>query len=120
MVGHQARHVSGGGAMGGNCYVPVFSFNFLRMGLPALPPGQRWRQSTLIVICRALLLAAVLGGLLIAHHGCATLLLWAAATKCKRGGTTINIRILGTPAALANFALIGFTIGVQQPVCPSR
>jgi MATE family multidrug resistance protein len=113
-------------AMGGNYFMFLyFSFNFLRMGTTGFTAQARGgSQSTLIVICRALLLAAVLGGLLIAINpwlrDLGLLLLGGSDEVQTLAAQYINIRILGAPAALANFALIGFAIGVQQTRVPFK
>lgn len=113
-------------AMGGNYFMFLyFSFNFLRMGTTGFTAQARGgTQSTLIVICRALLLAAVLGVLLIAiNPWLRDLGLWLLGGSDEvqaLAAQYINIRILGAPAALANFALIGFAIGVQRTRVPFK
>lgn len=113
-------------AMGGNYFMFLyFSFNFLRMGTTGFVAQARGgTQSTLIVICRALLLALVLGSLLIAVNpwlrDLGLLLLGGSEEVQTLAAQYINIRILGAPAALANFALIGFAIGVQQTRVPFK
>lgn len=113
-------------AMGGNYFMFLyFSFNFLRMGTTGFTAQARGgTQSTLIVICRALLLAAVLGMLLIAiNPWLRDLGLWLLGGSDEvqaLAAQYINIRILGAPAALANFALIGFAIGVQRTKVPFK
>ncbi len=113
-------------AMGGNYFMFLyFSFNFLRMGTTGFTAQARGgSHSTLIVICRALLLAALLGGLLIAINpwlrDLGLLLLGGSEEVQSLAAQYINIRILGAPAALANFALIGFAIGVQQTRIPFK
>lgn len=113
-------------AMGGNYFMFLyFSFNFLRMGTTGFTAQARGgTQSTLIVICRALLLAAVLGVLLIGvNPWLRDLGLWLLGGSDEvqaLAAQYINIRILGAPAALANFALIGFAIGVQRTKVPFK
>lgn len=113
-------------AMGGNYFMFLyFSFNFLRMGTTGFTAQARGgTQSTLIVICRALFLSTVLGGLLIACNpwlrDLGLWLLGGSAEVHALAAEYINLRILGAPAALANFALIGFAIGVQQTRVPFK
>lgn len=113
-------------AMGGNYFMFLyFSFNFLRMGTTGFTAQARGgSQCTLIVIGRALLLAALLGGLLIVVNpwlrDLGLLLLGGSEEVQALAARYINIRILGAPAALANFALIGFAIGVQQTRVPFK
>ena len=75
-------------------------------------------------MCRAVLLAAVLGGLLIAVNpwlrDLGLWLLGGSDAVQALAAQYINIRILGAPAALANFALIGFAIGVQRTKVPFK
>lgn len=113
-------------AMGGNYFMFLyFSFNFLRMGTTGFTAQAHGSaQSTLIVICRALLMSFVLGGLLIAFNpwlrDLGLLLLGGSEDVQSLAAQYISIRILGAPAALANFALIGFAIGVQQTRVPFK
>lgn len=113
-------------AMGGNYFMFLyFSFNFLRMGTTGFTAqASGGKQSTLIVICRALFLSTVLGILLIiCNPWLRDLGLWllgGSAEVQTLAAEYINLRILGAPAALANFALIGFAIGVQQTRVPFK
>lgn len=113
-------------AMGGNYFMFLyFSFNFLRMGTTGFTAQAHGRaESTLIVICRALLLALVMGSLLIAINpwlrDLGLLLLGGEQQVQQLAADYINTRILGAPAALANFALIGFAIGVQRTTVPFK
>lgn len=113
-------------AMGGNYFMFLyFSFNFLRMGTTGFTAqASGGKQSTLIVICRALFLSTVLGILLIiCNPWLRDLGLWllgGSAQVQTLAAEYINLRILGAPAALANFALIGFAIGVQQTRVPFK
>lgn len=127
VVGHLASPIYlAAVALGSNVFMFLyFSFNFLRMGTTgftaqALGGG----RSTLVVLLRALLLSVLLGGLLIALQPwlreVALWLLGGSADIQPLARQYIEIRILGAPAALANFALIGFAIGVHRTRVPLK
>lgn len=113
-------------AMGGNYFMFLyFSFNFLRMsttGLTSQAIGAQ--QPTLVLMLRALCLATLLGlGLIALNPWLSQLGLWLLGGSDEvqsLAAQYINIRILGAPAALANFALIGFAIGLQRTNLPLR
>lgn len=113
-------------ALGGNYFMFVyFSFNFLRMGTTGFAAQAKGSaNSTLIVICRALLLATFLGAFLIAINpwlsNLGLRLLGGSAEVQALASQYISIRIWGAPAALANFALIGFAIGIHQTRIPFK
>lgn len=113
-------------ALGGNVFMFLyFSFNFLRMGTTGFTAQARGAgDNTLVVLLRALLLAALLGGLLIVLHApLRDLGLWLLGGSAEVQGLArdyINLRVLGAPAALANFALIGFAIGVHRTRVPLK
>lgn len=113
-------------ALGANFFMFLyFSFNFLRMGTTGFTSQARGAgQATLVVLARALLLSTVLGGLLIVlQPGLRELGLWllgGSAEVQDLARDYIAIRILGAPAALGNFALIGFAIGLHRTSVPLK
>ena len=113
-------------ALGGNFFMFLyFSFNFLRMGTTGFASQARGgEKDTRVVLLRALLLSTVLGLGLIALspllRESGLWLLGGSDEVQKLAGDYINIRILGAPAALANFALIGFAIGTHNTRVPLK
>ena len=113
-------------ALGGNVFMFLyFSFNFLRMGTTGFASQARGgEKDTRVVLLRALLLSTLLGLGLIALspllRESGLWLLGGSDEVQKRAGDYINIRILGAPAALANFALIGFAIGTHNTRVPLK
>ncbi len=113
-------------ALGGNVFMFLyFSFNFLRMGTTGFASQARGgEKDTRVVLLRALLLSTVLGLGLIALspllRETGLWLLGGSDEVQKLAGDYINIRILGAPAALANFALIGFAIGTHNTRVPLK
>ena len=113
-------------ALGGNVFMFLyFSFNFLRMGTTGFASQARGgEKDTRVVLLRALLLSTVLGLGLIALspllRESGLWLLGGSDEVRKLAGDYINIRILGAPAALANFALIGFAIGTHNTRVPLK
>ena len=113
-------------ALGGNVFMFLyFSFNFLRMGTTGFASQARGgEKDTRVVLLRALLLSTVLGLGLIALspllRESGLWLLGGSDEVQKLAGDYINIRILGAPAALANFALIGFAIGTHNTRVPLK
>ena len=113
-------------ALGGNFFMFLyFSFNFLRMGTTGFASqAQGGERDTRVVLLRGLLLSTGLGVTLILLS---PLLretgLWLLGGSDDVQGLArdyINIRILGAPAALANFALIGFAIGTHNTRVPLK
>ncbi|TNE56673.1 MAG: MATE family efflux transporter [Alphaproteobacteria bacterium] len=98
-----------------------WGFGFLRMGttgLVAQAAGAGDEAEVSAAVARALLLAAVIGGVLI-------LLQWPlragafsfidGSDAVEQGGLTyFTIRIWGAPATLATYAILGFFIGLQD------
>ncbi|MGB2058883.1 MAG: MATE family efflux transporter [Alcanivorax sp.] len=113
-------------ALGGNVFMFLyFSFNFLRMGTTGFASQARGgEKDTRVVLLRALLLSTVLGLGLIALspllRESGLWLLGGSDEVQELAGDYINIRILGAPAALANFALIGFAIGTHDTRVPLK
>lgn len=113
-------------ALGANFFMFLyFSFNFLRMGTTGFTAQARGAgEATLVVVLRALLLSTVLGGLLIllqpALREAGLWLLGGSAEVQALARDYIAIRVLGAPAALGNFALIGFAIGLHRTSVPLK
>ena len=127
VVGHLAhpRYLAAV-ALGGNFFMFLyFSFNFLRMGTTGFASQARGGgRDTRVVLLRGLVLSCALGLALIALS---PLLreagLWLLGGSDEVQGLArdyIDIRILGAPAALANFALIGFAIGTHNTRVPLK
>ena len=113
-------------ALGANFFMFLyFSFNFLRMGTTGFTAQARGAgEATLVVVLRALMLSTVLGGLLIllqpALREAGLWLLGGSAEVQALARDYIAIRVLGAPAALGNFALIGFAIGLHRTSVPLK
>ncbi|EKF73421.1 MATE efflux family protein [Alcanivorax hongdengensis A-11-3] len=113
-------------ALGGNFFMFLyFSFNFLRMGTTGFASQARGaRRDTRVILLRGLLLSASLGGLLIVLspllRDTGLWLLGGSEPVQTLARDYIDIRILGAPAALANFALIGFAIGTHNTRVPLK
>lgn len=111
-------------ALGSNFFMFLyFSFNFLRMsttGLASQSAGAG--DNALVVLARAGLLALAIGTALILFitplRELGLTLLGGNDRIQALARDYIDIRILGAPAALANFALIGFSIGLHNTRVP--
>lgn len=118
----QGAHHIGAAALGATIFTFLFwAFGFLRMGTTGLTAQAYGAADTAEVgasLGRALLIAAAAGGLLI-------ILQWplktaamalADASEAVEAGTAVyfDIRIWSAPAALANYALAGWLIGLQR------
>jgi MATE family multidrug resistance protein len=98
-----------------------WGFGFLRMGttgLVAQDVGARDFDELRATLARALLLAGVLGlAILVVRNPVSELAFWAL-----EGGATVEgfakqyyaVRVFGAPAALVNYVVLGFAIGVQN------
>ncbi|MZR63192.1 MATE family efflux transporter [Alcanivorax sp. DP30] len=113
-------------ALGGNFFMFLyFSFNFLRMGTTGFASQAKGgARDTRVVLFRGLLLSAGLGLALILLspllRDTGLWLLGGSNEVQELARDYINIRILGAPAALANFALIGFAIGTHNTRVPLK
>lgn len=111
-------------ALGSNFFMVLyFSFNFLRMGTTGLTAQAAGAgQAITLILVRVLLLSVLLGGLLILLNpwlrDLALLAFGGSDAIQSLAADYINLRIFGAPAALANFALIGFAIGIQRSRIP--
>ena len=127
VVGHLAhpRYLAAV-ALGGNFFMFLyFSFNFLRMGTTGFASQAKGAQrDTRVVLLRGLLLSTGLGlGLIVLSPLLRETGLWllgGSEAVQELARDYINIRILGAPAALANFALIGFAIGTHNTRVPLK
>ena len=98
-----------------------FMFNFLRMGttgLTAQAVGAKNVSEVAASLVRALILATAIGLALIILHipikHLALSLMGASDRVSEIAATYIDIRIWAAPAALANFALLGWFIGLGK------
>ena len=123
VIGHLPEpHFLGAVAVGALIFNTLyFGCNFLRMGttgLTAQAYGARDLDGARATAARALLIALVLAGVLLALQGpigrLAFYLVEPSAAVAAEGMRYFFIRIWGAPAALANIALVGWFIGMQN------
>jgi MATE family multidrug resistance protein len=112
----------GGVALGSTIFAMLFwAFGFLRMGttgLTAQAAGAGDKAEIAANLHRALVIAAAAGLLLFALHAPAILLI----LKLTGGSTQVQtatadyfgVRIVSAPATLANYALVGWLIGLAR------
>jgi len=108
----------------------IFSFlfmglNFLRMGTTGLAAQARGAgdgDRTRAVLAQALLIALSVAGLLLAiQRPVGQLAMWLIAPETpviEPAWTYYSVRIWAAPAVLANFALVGWFIGMQNTRAP--
>lgn len=109
-------------ALGATLFSFIFwGFGFLRMGttgLTAQAYGRNDADGVSLMLLRSLVLAAVIGVIVIALKSVLipTGLAWLdGSSEVTRLATQYaSIRILGAPAVLGNYALIGWFLGVQR------
>ncbi|MGI9405339.1 MAG: MATE family efflux transporter [Hyphomicrobiaceae bacterium] len=96
-------------------------FRFLRMGtsrLPAQTDGEDDQKTVGATLVQALIVAAIAGVALIALHrpigAIALHVLQGSAAVEEAAGTYLNIRIWSAPAALLNFVMLGWLIGLRR------
>ena len=127
VVGHlpDPRYI-GGVAIGALIFNFVYwGFGFLRMGTTG-PTAQAWGADDpaeiRAMLARALLLAAGFGGLILLIQApvgaLAFRLLHASAEVETEASAYYAIRIWGAPAALANYVLLGWFLGLQNARWP--
>jgi len=127
VVGHlpDPRYV-GGVAVGALIFSFVYwGFGFLRMGTTG-PTAQAWGAGDAgeirAVLARGLLLVLVLAGLLlilqVPIRTLAFRLLHGSADVETEGAAYYALRIWGAPAALANYVLLGWFLGLQNARWP--
>ena len=115
-------HLIGAVAIGATVFSLLFwAFGFLRMGttgLTAQAAGAGDAQETAAILARALIIAGAAGGLLILLQWP---LAWASFTLIKSSAAVeeaarayFAIRIWSAPFALANYALLGWFIGLGR------
>ena len=113
----------GGVAIGSIIFTYVYwSFGFLRMGttgFTAQALGAGDADELRAVLARGFALAAVLGSLVIALQ---VPIGWLAFAAIEASGkvetlahTYYGIRVWGAPAALANYVVLGWLLGMQRP-----
>ncbi len=116
-----AHHI-GAAALGGTIFTFLFwAFGFLRMGTTGLTAqafGAKNHREIGVSLARALMIAAIAGGLLVLLQGPLgfTALSLIDGSEAVESGTAdyFSIRIWSAPAALANYALVGWLIGLQR------
>ena len=127
VVGHlpDPRYI-GGVAIGALIFNFVYwGFGFLRMGTTG-PTAQAWGaddpSEIRAVLARALLLAVGFGGLILLIQApvgaLAFRLLHASAEVEAEASAYYAIRVWGAPAALANYVLLGWFLGLQNARWP--
>ena len=123
VIGHLPEpHFLGAVAVGALIFNTLyFGCNFLRMGttgLTAQAYGARDFDAARATLARALLIALVLAAVLLALQGpigwLAFYLVEPSEAVAGEGMRYFFIRIWGAPAALANIALVGWFIGMQN------
>ena len=123
VIGHlQEPHFLGAVAVGALIFNTLyFGCNFLRMGTTGLTAqafGARDFDAARATLARALLIALVLAVALLALQGpigwLAFYLVEPSEAVAGEGMRYFFIRIWGAPAALANIALVGWFIGMQN------
>ena len=123
VIGHLPEpHFLGAVAVGALIFNTIyFGCNFLRMGTTGLTAqafGARDRDETRATLARALLIAFALAVVLLALQGpigwLAFYLVEPSEAVAGEGARYFFIRVWGAPATLANFALVGWFIGMQN------
>ena len=123
VVGHlEHSYYLGAVAVGALIFTFVFwSFSFLRMGttgLTAQASGAAAADEVRAVLARALILAALLGLILILLQGViaaiALPLINPSADVAYHTTRYFEVRIWSAPATLANYAVLGWLIGMQR------
>ncbi len=112
----------GGVALGSTIFAMLFwAFGFLRMGttgLTAQAVGAGDDAEVAANLYRALFIAVAAGALLFAFHAPAILLilkLTGGSTAVQTAtGDYFGVRILSAPATLANYALVGWLMGLAR------
>src|SRR4051794_23080883 len=122
-VGHlpDPRHLAAVGLGANVTSVLYFMLRFLRMGTTALAAQALGGRDTLelrAVLVRGLLVAAALGLVLVALRPLTVAfagLVMAPEPGTRDGlATYLTIRMLGAPAALGGFVLLGWLLGLQD------
>ena len=114
-----APHLIGGVAVGGVIFSLLFwAFGFLRMGttgLAAQAEGRGEEKEVAALLIRALILAGFAGLLLVILQrpiGEAAFALIEGSARVEAAARTyFDVRVWGAPAALANYAILGWFVG---------
>jgi MATE family multidrug resistance protein len=124
VIGQQvgAAHLIGGVALAAVIFSNIYwIFGFLRMGttgLTAQAAGADDVPEVTANLLRSLVVAGVAGtALVVTQSNLVTLFLWMMGGSAQVNATVetyFHIRIWGAPAALANFALVGWFIGLGR------
>ena len=123
VTGHlDGAHFLGGVAIGGTVFSFLYwGFNFLRMGtsgLCAQALGRQDNQAMRSVLLQAIALAVVISALLVALQqpiiDLALALIAPSEAVAQQARGYFAIRIWATPAALCNFAMLGWFVGQQN------
>ena len=123
VVGHLPDpHYIGSVAIGAMIFSFLYwGFGFLRMGTTgfiAQAMGEDDGDEVRAILARAMITALVLGALALLLHriviGFALDLVEASAEVEAGAGEYFSVRIWGAPSVLANYALMGFFIGVRN------
>ncbi len=127
VVGHLPHaHQLGAAAVGSALYLLIVGvLGFLRMGTTGFAAqaagrgdGGGLRQVLLQGLLLGLLLAALLGTLAIPFGDAALELMNPSAELDGQTRAFLHVRLLGLPAALANYALVGWFLGTQNARAP--
>ncbi|UCJ18211.1 MATE family efflux transporter [Pseudomonas sp. MM211] len=127
VVGHLPHaHQLGAVAVGSSLYILIVGLlGFLRMGTTGFAAqacgrgdGGALRQVLVQGLLLAALLALTLGALAVPFSGLALGLMNPSAELDALTREFLHTRLLGLPAALANFALIGWLLGAQNARAP--
>ncbi|MBL4622174.1 MAG: MATE family efflux transporter [Immundisolibacteraceae bacterium] len=123
VTGHlDGSHFLGGVAIGGTVFSFLYwGFNFLRMGtggLSAQALGRNDHQAMRSVLLQAIFLALTISVLLVALRqpiiDFALALIAPSEAVAEQARSYFAVRIWATPAALCNFAMLGWFIGQQN------
>ena len=123
VTGHMdSAHYLGGVAIGGTVFSFLYwGFNFLRMGtsgLSAQALGRNDSQAVRQVLLQALALAVIISLVLVALQkpiiDFALYLMAPSAAVAEQARDYFAIRIWSSPAALCNFAMLGWFVGQQN------
>ena len=123
VAGHlDGAHYLGGVAIGGTVFSFLYwGFNFLRMGtggLSAQALGRGDGQAVRNVLLQAIFLALIISFVLVALQqpiiDLALYLIGPSQAVTEQARNYFSVRIWATPAALCNFAMLGWFVGQQN------
>ncbi len=115
-------HLVGAVALGATIFTMLFwAFGFLRMGtsgLTAQADGANDQATVATTLLQALVIAAIAGAALVALQipiaAAAMALLQGSPAVEEAAHTYLTIRIWSAPFALANFAMLGWLVGLRR------